>query len=237
MEIQQSLGGGAQRNFPLKGFTLAEVLITLGVIGVVAALTMPTLIKKYTNHVVETRLKAFYSQFNEAIKLAEAEYGDKKDWYFEIGENLGNYDIDVLDEWFMKYIGKNLKIIKTERFHWGGLFYYLANGSSFGFYNKNTRDLMFFPGNFKKCLKAHNNTYYETIGYCSFIFNYMPIANNEEWHHNYNKGLEPWKYNWDGTEESLKTNCAGSVRAFCSTWIQHNNWTIPEDYPYPVGMY
>ena len=29
-----------------KGFTLAEVLITLGVIGVVAALTMPNLLQK-----------------------------------------------------------------------------------------------------------------------------------------------------------------------------------------------
>ena len=30
-----------------KGFTLAEVLITLGIIGVVAALTMPALINSY----------------------------------------------------------------------------------------------------------------------------------------------------------------------------------------------
>ena len=29
-----------------KGFTLAEVLITLGIIGVVAAMTIPSLIKK-----------------------------------------------------------------------------------------------------------------------------------------------------------------------------------------------
>ena len=30
-----------------KGFTLAEVLITLGIIGVVAALTLPSLITNY----------------------------------------------------------------------------------------------------------------------------------------------------------------------------------------------
>lgn len=34
-------------------FTLAEVLITLGVIGVVAAMTIPTLITSYQKHVVE----------------------------------------------------------------------------------------------------------------------------------------------------------------------------------------
>lgn len=37
-------------------FTLAEVLITLGIIGVVAALTMPMLMQKYNNSVAETRL-------------------------------------------------------------------------------------------------------------------------------------------------------------------------------------
>ena len=32
---------------PKVGFTLAEVLITLGIIGVVAAMTIPTLMQKY----------------------------------------------------------------------------------------------------------------------------------------------------------------------------------------------
>ena len=35
-------------------FTLAEVLITLGIIGIVAAMTMPMLIAKYQKLVVET---------------------------------------------------------------------------------------------------------------------------------------------------------------------------------------
>ena len=42
------------RNF---GFTLAEVLITLGIIGVVAALTMPTLIANYQKRILVTQLK------------------------------------------------------------------------------------------------------------------------------------------------------------------------------------
>ena len=40
-----------------KGFTLAEVLITLGIIGVVAALTMPMLIQNYKNRVYVNQLK------------------------------------------------------------------------------------------------------------------------------------------------------------------------------------
>ena len=38
-------------------FTLAEVLITLGIIGVVAAITLPTLIKNYQKQVYVTQLK------------------------------------------------------------------------------------------------------------------------------------------------------------------------------------
>ena len=42
---------------PNFGFTLAEVLITLGIIGVVAAMTIPTLISNYQDKVQETRYK------------------------------------------------------------------------------------------------------------------------------------------------------------------------------------
>ena len=48
-------------------FTLAEVLITLGIIGVVAALTIPTLMANQRKKVVETRLAKFYSSINQAI--------------------------------------------------------------------------------------------------------------------------------------------------------------------------
>ena len=51
-----------------KGFTLAEVLITLGVIGGVAAMTLPTLIKNYQKHVWVNQLKTTVSILQNAIK-------------------------------------------------------------------------------------------------------------------------------------------------------------------------
>ena len=63
-----------------KAFTLAEVLITLGIIGIVAAMTMPVLIQKNRANVVETRLQKFYSIINQSITLAELDYGNKADW-------------------------------------------------------------------------------------------------------------------------------------------------------------
>ena len=44
-----------------KGFTLAEVLITLGIIGVVAAMTLPTLIKNYQKQVWAISAKKSYA--------------------------------------------------------------------------------------------------------------------------------------------------------------------------------
>lgn len=44
-------------------FTLAEVLITLGIIGVVAAMTMPVLISNHNKSVVEARLSKAYNVF------------------------------------------------------------------------------------------------------------------------------------------------------------------------------
>ncbi len=63
----ESQGGGAEHKFSLKGFTLAEVLITLGVIGVVAAITLPSLIKKYEEKVLLTKAKKDYAVINQLL--------------------------------------------------------------------------------------------------------------------------------------------------------------------------
>ena len=47
-------------------FTLAEVLITLGIIGVVAALTMPTLIAQHRKKALQTALLKTYSELQQA---------------------------------------------------------------------------------------------------------------------------------------------------------------------------
>ena len=52
-----------------KGFTLAEVLITLGIIGVVAALTVPTLMQNVTNKQFESGNKVFTNKLKEALKV------------------------------------------------------------------------------------------------------------------------------------------------------------------------
>lgn len=56
-----------------KGFTLAEVLITLGIIGIVAAMTLPALMSKYKEQELATRTKKTYSVINQAIQKYQAD--------------------------------------------------------------------------------------------------------------------------------------------------------------------
>ena len=56
-------------------FTLAEVLITLSIIGVVAAITLPTLIQNYQKTVWVNQLKKTYSSLNEGFKQIVASEG------------------------------------------------------------------------------------------------------------------------------------------------------------------
>ena len=54
-------------------FTLAEVLITLGIIGVVAAMTLPTLINNTKDTELVSRAKKSYSEIMQAVQMYEAQ--------------------------------------------------------------------------------------------------------------------------------------------------------------------
>ncbi len=56
-----------------KAFTMAEVLITLGVIGIVAALTIPQLIKNYQHKALETAFKKQYSLLTQVFSQMNAD--------------------------------------------------------------------------------------------------------------------------------------------------------------------
>lgn len=98
-----------------KAFTLAEVLITLGIIGVVAALTMPALIQNTKRVEASSRIKKFYSIMNQAIIMSEQDNGDVGDWLKEGGiegditDDDGNTDFGKNGDVIMKFINQYLK--------------------------------------------------------------------------------------------------------------------------------
>jgi len=64
----------------MAAFTLAEVLITLGIIGIVAALTIPTLIQSYQETAYINQFKETYSIISQAYISAAQENGTADTW-------------------------------------------------------------------------------------------------------------------------------------------------------------
>ena len=116
-----------------KGFTLAEVLITLGIIGVVAALTMPSLIASYQKKVWVAQLKKDVSILQNAIKSLIADEGVDSLAYTSFYQDAG---VDQFGNSQTKLNTDKLKlqyVQKKEQHYWSDKvqnpLIYLADGS------------------------------------------------------------------------------------------------------------
>ena len=88
----------------LNGFTLAEVLITLGIIGVVAAMTMPSLIANYKVKQTVTQLKKINSTLQNAFMyMRTTEFS---------GADVNNWEFMTEDEFNRKF-AQNLKVVEV----------------------------------------------------------------------------------------------------------------------------
>lgn len=94
----------------LHAFTLSEVLITLGIIGVVAAMTIPVLMEKYQEHAIITRLKRVYSILSQAYLFAVEEYDTPDGW------GITARDSGSSDENEETYNAENAILIKNKLF-------------------------------------------------------------------------------------------------------------------------
>lgn len=84
-----------------KGFTLAEVLITIGIIGVVATLTIPSLVTSYRKKIYVTQLQRSYNEVSNALMHLMAE---------ENAESLSETSLTTDPD---KFIKNYLRIKKT----------------------------------------------------------------------------------------------------------------------------
>lgn len=86
-------------------FTLSEVLITLGIIGVVASMTIPSLIAKHRENVMVERLRQTYSIFSQAYLMALNENDASTNW--DIGTKDTEDGAQKLYEIFKPYLLKS----------------------------------------------------------------------------------------------------------------------------------
>ena len=229
-------------------FTLAEVLITLGIIGIVAAMTIPTLMTSYKKKIVESRLSKFYSIMNQAVKLSEIENGAVSTWkpislmWEHDGEDQVVPDENVTGvksnsyEWFNKYFAPYIKTIKVEKDDHdrdGTTRVYLSDGSLL---LVGRMSWTFYPDakDFKSVEYNDNNiTDRDRSGAGTAFFSFRFTPGETDSLHTYDE-------QWDGTIDALKDHANYGCynddttyeRAYCAKLIQLNNWKIPDDYPW-----
>ena len=115
-------------------FTLTEVLITLGIIGIVAALTMPNIIAEHRKKSLKTQFISMYSIINQALLITKQELGSNslfddytlylpgrgyvrekelQDTFYKNLKVVGNASLKTGD--YSIYSDKNIKIYANNR--------------------------------------------------------------------------------------------------------------------------
>ncbi len=94
-----------------KAFTLAETLITLGVIGIVAALTLPAIIQKQHKKELETAFTKSYASLQNAIMSLSP------DTYASLSGNVAGASTVFFDDLFSKYKIVNSKNVTLKYYN------------------------------------------------------------------------------------------------------------------------
>ena len=99
-------------------FTLAEVLITLGIIGIIAAMTLPSLINKAEKMILKNQFKKTYSILTQALLKSEIDYGSTPECYYGLKDSSATSGItdngaSLECDAFAKIFLKNLNVIAT----------------------------------------------------------------------------------------------------------------------------
>lgn len=224
-------------------FTLAEVLITLGIIGVVAAMTLPTLIMNHRKQVTVNKVKKFYTVMSQATNSAIAEYGSMEDWQGFTTTRNG----EEMQNWFDTYLKPYLKVIdefvKTdEETGYSTLFVVLSDGSVLSMVNwagsaKSDDDANHVQDNHNGLIHVRYLTDKKLIDDvdsrigCVNMFNflfYSPLKDQYFFQPYTYQANTPEKYNREFFMNQLK----GGNNQYCAAVMMFDGWQIKSDYPF-----
>lgn len=220
------------------GFTLAEVLLTLGIIGVIAAMTLPSVFGKYKKIETVSRLQKVYANLNNALKHAEADYESSKYWDDVSGKEGANM-------YFETYINPYLKVLERCRGNRVKACNYPAatpwkqlNGNADAYLivldeSHHARisfilnDCIFvsyifgsgYDNNDKRVLVDLNGPHLPNkFGIDTFLFERVS-----------EKGILPFCY--DKTDEYINNSCSASGNGYCcAAKITKDGWQVKDDY-------
>ncbi len=216
-------------------FTLAEVLITLGIIGVVAAMTLPTLIANKNKQDTVVKVKKIYSTLAQAHLRAIEEYGDFAYWDdgFEIGA----------EAYFNKYYKPYLNTIKICNDVYCGYDtsspWETANGETWTY-------SVYVNGSYRApCVLSDGTIAVFSVkagpeGVSRNNFIYFDINGNAKPNKlgrdtfvfvRENGGIKPYGYNYN--DDEINSNCSkeGSGE-YCAAKMMRDGWQIKDGYPW-----
>ena len=222
-------------------FTLAEVLITLGIIGIVAAMTIPSMISNFQKREIETRLKEDYSIFSQVNKMMI-----ENDVAFNMTAIDGS--IRELRNWLDKYAFPYMKVARVCNQPtvgcWSGPATYL-NGRIFGCSAGGCGDswVSFVMNNGTKVATdiGNNAQLRDEMGVDSEADSCLKMyvdVNGDKKPNKFGVDIFLMTFTEDGfmpagytkTPEELARNCSPtSSGTWCMTHVKNSNWTIPDD--------
>ena len=203
-------------------FTLAEVLITLGIIGIVAALTIPTLIQNHKKSVVVSKLKKISSTIGQSYNSATAELGYEPS---NEGINLKAKDSDSALKVFNKIYTPYLNGAKVEKGQLG-VYAYLNDGTAIYFIKTGSCGDDFACTYMIACI-SHNAC--KTIEENKDL---TKVVNGKDRFLLYARGTAPTytgtKLSRNETLQACKDNLGPEA---CTALIAMDGWIISDDYP------
>lgn len=204
---------------PKNAFTLAEVLITLGIIGVVAAMTMPSLIMHHKKVETSARLKKFISSINQALLFAENEKGMREDW--EIGEiNSHESSYNFLNNYIKPYV-KSHDIEKNSLYGLTGATLTFLDGSQMFIKIGSCYDI-YYDVNGRKLPNQKGRDIFPFI-----------LCKNKGCKLSTNQVTGFWcsaDEDRPTDKERLYNLCKSNLQN-CTMILEDNQWEIPDDYP------
>ncbi len=221
-------------------FTLAEVLITLGIIGVVAAMTIPSLIANYRSKVAVTQLKKMYSVMSQAMLFTVQKDGDYSSLY-----EIQDYNSQSIQNWYNMALKPYIKIT-NECFDnkpgcWTENTKYL-NGNATGYKNGIGSNTIIFNtiDGYSVSLDACNDngsTMGVTVPNSSYLVAYVDV-NGKKLPNVIGKDTYVFVFSERGfvpagrdkTDEEVNADCNKSGKGYyCFEKIMRNGWKIEQE--------
>jgi len=212
---------GRRRINKKHAFTLAEVLIVIGIIGVIANMTIPTLVKNVAKQEMSARLKKYYSSMSQAILLSSIDNGPSTDWQFvQYGTNVDS--LDFFNNYFAKYmryskIDSNFREVPAAPL---STKVYFDDGSAVKLSMGTCVDHVFDANGDKNPNKS---------GYDQFVFLFCTGTGATSWFGRSDKTFGA--YGEGKTRAQALSDCI-TAAYYCSSLLILDNWEFKDDYPY-----